>query len=51
VLEELALEQPRQADVVGEVLELGRLSLPRRGVLGQLAQLGRRRVVGRAELA
>ena len=50
-LEELRLEQPGEADVVGEVLDLGRLALAGRGVLGEVAQVLGQRLVGDAELA
>ena len=36
-LEELPVEQPREADVVREVLEPGRLALARGSVLGEVA--------------
>ena len=45
------VEQPREADLVGEVLEPRRLALARRGVLGELGQVVRQRVVAEAELA
>ena len=50
-LEELRLEQPREADVVGEVLELGRLALAGGGVLGEVAEVLGERLVADAELA
>src|SRR4029079_1075930 len=48
-LEERSLEEPGQAEVVGEMLDLGRLPLAGRGVLGQALEVGRRRIVGKAE--
>src|SRR5207245_9915712 len=49
--EQLVLEEPRETDVVGEVLELGRIALAGRGVLGEPRQIVRQRVVSHAELA
>src|SRR5205823_14605005 len=49
-LEQLALEQPGEADVVGGVLDVGRLALAGGGVLGEVGEVLRRRLVGRAEL-
>src|SRR5580765_4858320 len=50
-VEELRLEQPGEADVVGEVLQLGRLALAGRCVFCQVAQMLRERLVGGSELA
>ena len=50
-LEQRVLEQPGEADVVGEVLELPRLALARRGLLGERRQVARHRLVPVAELA
>ena len=46
-----ALEQPREADLVGEVLDLRRLALALGRVLGELGEVLRQRVVAQAELA
>src|SRR5207237_5225116 len=48
-LEELRLEQPREAELIGEVLDLRRLALAERRVLGEPRQVVGRRVVGGAE--
>ena len=50
-LEQQVLEQPREADVVGEVLDLGGLALAGRRVRGELGEVVGRRVVALAELA
>ena len=52
-LEERALEQPGEADVVGQVLDLRRLALALRGVLGEVVEVRGRGVVatGRARAA
>src|SRR5690349_21117922 len=44
------LEQPREADLVRQVLDLGRLSLAFRRVLRQRLQVGRRAVAREAEV-
>src|SRR5581483_5215470 len=50
-LDQPVLEQPREAELVGRVLDLGRLALARRRVLGELAELLGHRVVALPELA
>src|SRR5437763_3057720 len=50
-LEELRLQEPREAELVREVLDLGRLALARGGVLGERAEVLGGRVVGGAQLA
>src|SRR5207244_11454515 len=50
-LEELGLEEPRETELVREVLGVGRLPLARGRVLCEGAEVLRRRVVGGAELA
>src|SRR3712207_4439944 len=51
-LEQDGLEQPREAELVGEVLERGGLALARRRVLGEVRSLPRPdRLVGGSELA
>src|SRR5919201_3105454 len=49
-LEELRLEKPGEAELVGEVLDLGGLALANRCVLRQRGQVLRRRILGGAQL-
>src|SRR5204862_276767 len=49
-LEQSPLEQPREADLVGAVLELRRLALAHRRLLRELRQILRQWIVGDAEL-
>ena len=49
-LEQLPVEQPREADLVGEVLDLGRLPLAHGRVLGDLRQVALRRLVSLPDL-
>src|SRR5437762_8167658 len=48
---ELPLEEPREAELVRAVLDLGGGALEQRGVLGEGVQILGRRIVGGAELA
>src|SRR5205814_4576841 len=50
-LVELVVEQPGEAELVREVLDLRRLALAARDVLGQVVEVRRRRLVGETELA
>src|SRR5207244_6733840 len=50
-VEQLALEQPREAELVGPVLDPGGGSLLQRRVLGEGVEVGRRGIVGGTELA
>src|SRR6266511_3960618 len=50
-LEELRVEEPGEAELVRQVLDLRRLSLAAGRVLGQFVELHGRRLVGEAELA
>ena len=50
-LEEDGFQQPAEAELVGQVLDLGRLPLARGGVLGQTLEVARRRLVAEPELA
>ena len=50
VVEQAPVQQPGSADVVGDVLDLGRLALALGGVLGEVGEVRGRLLVGRAEL-
>src|SRR5207302_11088296 len=49
-LEQLALEEPRETQLVGQVFDLGCLALADGGVLGQLLEVSGRWIVRESEL-